>query len=95
MSMNRQFSLGERVRLKSFRGTTDAPVETRQDSNYWLLIGFLGTVVDTNDVAKVGRHSDGTRLLVQFDRKVADLGLHCHNEVSNALWIFASDLVSE
>ena len=93
--MSKDFLVGERVRLKSFRGTTHAPVDTRQVDDYWLLVGLLGTVVDTDDVAKIGRHSGGSRVLVKFDCQVTDLGLHCHNEVPNAIWVFASDLAGE
>jgi hypothetical protein len=86
-------SVGERVTLRSFRGTASAPEETRDADNYWLLIGQSGTVVDTDDVSKIGRHPNGARMLVTLDQKVAEMGLACHNEVPNALWLFASDLV--
>lgn len=95
MCLSKGFSVGERVRLRSFRGTALSPIDIRKDNNYWLLIGITGTVVDTDDVSKVGRHVDGPRLLVLFDRDVAELGLHCHNEAPNTLWIFASDLAAE
>jgi hypothetical protein len=87
------FFVGERVTLRSFRGTTSAPEETRDTDNYWLLVGHSGAVVD--DVSKIGRHPNGERLLVRFDQDVAAMGLACHNKVPNALWLFVSDLVPD
>jgi len=76
--------MNKRVRLKSFNGTVQAPADCRPDENHWVLIGELGEVI--------GKKSDGSRVLVQFESSVQPLGLHCHNPVENSHYILESDL---
>lgn len=92
MSMTTNFPVGQRVTLRSFRGTILAPRGTHARDNYWLLVGCRGTIVRNDDTSEVGRRPDGARVLVKFDNEVAALGLTCHNQVPNALWLFTSDL---
>jgi hypothetical protein len=79
------FSLGQKVRLKSFNGTAVAPEACKPKENYWALIGQAGEVVAPKN--------ERQRLLVKFVVSVAALGLYCHNEVENSLFILESDLV--
>jgi hypothetical protein len=81
---------GTRVLLKSFNGATCAPLGWEDDpaNNYWLLVGHVGLIV--KDVPS--RHISPDRVLVKFDVDTIGLGLHCHNEIQNSLWIQRSDL---
>jgi hypothetical protein len=84
--------VGERVVLRSFLGTQNPTGRVRDGENYWLLINSAGVVVSTEAMSNIGPHERGQRVLVQFDKDVTELGLHCHNEKPNSLWIFVSDL---
>ena len=79
---------GNHVELISFNGKLNAPTSVPREDNYWLLIGSTGTVVE--EIPKVGIKKD--RVLIQFDVSVDQLGLACHNEIPNSLWIKRSDL---
>lgn len=76
--------INSQVALRSFNGTASAPSDCRQDENYWLLIGEVGTVVETINTK--------ARVLVKFDRPVSEHGLCCHNPVPNSLYILETDL---
>ncbi|TGE27033.1 hypothetical protein [Hymenobacter metallicola] len=78
----------EKVKLKSFLGTTQAPADTEQRENYWQLIGKSGEIIDANE------NHDG-RVLVLFDNNLDDYDLESHNPVKNSLWIRLSDLAIE
>ena len=75
---------GSKVRLKSFNGTLSSTEDCDLSENYWLLIGETGVVVEA-----INKRN---RLLIQFDIAVRNLGLHCHNEVENSLYILQDDL---
>jgi hypothetical protein len=79
-----QLVVGQNVRLKSFSGTEIAPGNCASAENYWLLIGHAAEVVAPKN--------EKQRLLVKFGVSVRSLGLHCHNEVENSLWVLESDL---
>jgi hypothetical protein len=79
-------ALGQKALLRSFNGTNIAPADCAPEENYWTLIGRAAEVV----ALKNDRH----RVLVKFDVSVRSLGLHCHNEVENGLWILESDLAT-
>ena len=83
--------LGPRIRLKSFLGMTSAPDGILGHENYWRLIGMSGSVVQDVIPPNFGG-SEGDRILVKFDQSISELGLECHNNVENSLWIMASDL---
>ncbi|WP_201486042.1 hypothetical protein [Pseudomonas sp. OF001] len=74
----------QKVKLKSFNGSLSAPRDTQPEENYWLLIGSDGELV--------GEKNSRGRVLVKFETSVLSLGLACHNEVENALYILDSDL---
>lgn len=76
--------VGLKIRLKTFNGDSDKPEDCDPSENYWLLIGKTGTIVQPKN-----NHS---RVLIQFDELVSDLGLHCHSEIPNSLLILTSDL---
>ncbi|MDR7153195.1 hypothetical protein J2W49_005175 [Hydrogenophaga palleronii] len=79
--------INSRVVLRSFNGSSSAPLDCRTNQNYWTLIGDMGTVVDTlNHASRPGR------VLVRFDAEVSTRGLSCHNAVPNSLYILESDL---
>ncbi|WP_201486599.1 hypothetical protein [Pseudomonas sp. OF001] len=74
----------QKVRLKSFNGSLTPPKNTEPEENYWLLIGSYGELVE--------RKNARGRALVKFDTSVKSLGLACHNEVENSLYILEADL---
>jgi len=76
--------VGLKVKLKTFNGDREAPQDCSSSENYWLLIGKSGAIV------KPENHR--SRVLIQFDEQVSDLGLHCHNKIPNSLLILSSDL---
>jgi len=41
----------------------------------------------------MSRHVRGERVLVKFLDDVKALGLNCHNDVENSLWMFVVDLM--
>jgi hypothetical protein len=79
--------LGKRVRLVTFNGTKVPEGDCDPSENYWKLIGAEGVIIED----RTSGSGEG-RLLVQFAESVSALGLHCHNEVANSLWIRQSDL---
>ena len=85
-------STGSKVQLRSFLGLKEAPPETRDHENYWRLIGAGGVVVNDKQPHYLGSHPMGSRMLVKFEVLIAGLGLECHNEIENSLWIFVADL---
>jgi hypothetical protein len=86
------FVLNEPVVLETFLGETNPPHPVRDSDNYWKLIGEQGVVAKTEAQSKMPKHERGERLLIVFDVDVVSLGLSCHNEIPNSLWIFISDL---
>lgn len=82
--MNSNFTLNAKVRLRSFNGATETPIDCREDENFWKLIGKTGQIVALKN--------DRDRFLVKFDFSVEGFGLHCHNQIENSLLIHASDL---
>lgn len=84
---------GDKVTLKSFHKTTQAPPDTADSENYWKLIGQTGLIISEEGKTHPAFPEMGERVLVKFDNAITDYGLNCHNEQdSNALWIFLSDL---
>lgn len=81
--------IGDSVRLISFNGETCAPSNVHPPENYWLLFGQEAEIV----ALSTGRAHAG-RVLVKFVVSVSELGLHCHNEIPNSLWILQTDLAS-
>lgn len=75
------------VFLKSFNGSFRAVEHIEEAENYWKLIGERGVVTGDNP-----EFTTQDRLLVQFDRSIKTLGLICHNDPVNSLWILRSDL---
>jgi len=86
------YSGGDRVVMTSFNGTTQPTGTVKLSENYWLLVGVSGVIAKTWEQA--GFAMDEKKFLVTFDQNVKDVGLHCHNEIENSLWILASDIVS-
>ena len=83
-----QAAVGVRVQLKTFHGTVEAAPDTDAQENYWVLLEERGLIVK---LEPSGDPSRG-KALVQFDRRLSELGLMNHNEMPNALWIDVSDL---
>lgn len=76
--------VGTKVKIRSLNNTTKTPDDCDSSENYWLLIGEEGTIVKP-----INEHS---RFLVKIDDANKLVGLHCHNEIENSLWLLASDL---
>ncbi|GHT80690.1 hypothetical protein AGMMS49960_03280 [Betaproteobacteria bacterium] len=81
--------VGSKVVLRCYNGSVSAPSATRPAEHYWQLIGTAGEVVRVDAVAQSVERG---RVLVRFHTDVCALGLACHNETPNALWIRTSDL---
>lgn len=97
------FHLGQRMRLISWDGTKEAPIElTRPCDDYWRLIGATGSLMADSDIYRV-RISPGAlepRVLIRFDTDIRALGLASHNEQSdpswgNTLWVRPTDLAAD
>jgi hypothetical protein len=86
------FRIGERVVMKSFNGTPQPTERVKSSENYWLLVGRVGVIVKTWREADFEMTT--ARFLIKFDECVKDLGLHCHNEIENSLWILSTDIES-
>jgi hypothetical protein len=84
---------GKRVELRTFFGTSTPSQPTRASENYWKLIGQAGTVIAQENESSLPRHKLGSRVLVEFTACITDLGLICHNEVPDSLWILVTDLI--
>ena len=76
--------IGSQVKLNTFNETIVSPDKCEPHENYWALIGSTGII--SSPINSRGR------VLVTFDVNVINLGLDCHNQVSNSLLILLSDL---
>ena len=90
--MNNIIAFESIVILNTFQGLTKAPENISEDENYWKLIGAKGKVISENQKIHPAYPEKGKRALVQFNEDINALGLSCHNEVSNSLWVFVTDL---
>ena len=79
-----KMKIGNKIKLNTFNGTTKPDEECLPNENYWKLIGCLGKIVKGPNAK--------SRFLVQFEKDVLSLGLECHNDINNSLWILESDL---
>lgn len=85
--------LGDKVVLKTFRGSLKPNTQVVDAENYWTLIGESGQVIqDPNESGVYASFSREKRLLVQFNCDIKTKNLECHNSVENSLWILESDL---
>jgi hypothetical protein len=84
--------IGDKVRLVQFDGLGVAPRNTWNHENYWKLLGETGVVAAVVEQRRSGIAVQEPRVLIIFDKNMSQLGLECHNETPNALWILASDL---
>lgn len=85
---------GCRVKLNSFNGTKTSPSDCDPREDYWRLIGIEGVVLkDPFTCCKYTGFNKERNVLVKFDVSVESLGLSCHNDVENSLWIPVSDLL--
>ena len=73
------------VKLKSFLGLYSSQEKVDESEDFWKLIGHSGTVIDDTLL-------DSNRVLVRFDKNLADLQLANHNPKNNSLMIQKSDL---
>ncbi len=76
---------GSTVKLITFNGEALSSEDCEPEENYWLLIGELATVLESETIYG--------RVLVEFDVLVKSKGLYCHNEIPNTLLILESDLL--
>lgn len=76
---------GKKVMLRSFNGLLAASEKVEPQYNYWKLIGSKALVSQLSA-------DNNNRVLVTFDRDLVSLGLLCHNEIPNSLWILVNDL---
>ncbi|MDR6696576.1 MULTISPECIES: hypothetical protein [Stenotrophomonas] len=83
---------GRKVLLATFLGSKHPPDDVRPSEDYWRLIGTNGTIVLEESQASMAKHQRGLRVLVQFPESIRDMGLACHNDIPDSLWIFVSDL---
>jgi hypothetical protein len=79
------YKIGNEVKLNSFNGTLKPDDNCQPHENYWRLIGYRGKIVK--------EPNSKSRVLVQFTNDISSLGLECHNDSENSLWILESDLI--
>jgi len=85
---------GCRVKLNSWNGTQTSPSQCNPREDYWRLIGMEGIVLrDPFTCCKYTGFNNERSVLVRFDISVESLGLGCHNDADNSLWIPVSDLL--
>lgn len=82
--VSNKMEVDKKVKVISFNNELLAPENCDPSENYWLLIGKTGKIV-----RPINKNS---RVLVQFEQSIKELGLHCHNEIPNSLLILTSDL---
>ena len=87
---------GDRVRIKSFNGTTSKEKTDDYSEDYWKLLGETGTIQqDPYEKTVYAHFSQQPRVLVRFDKDLmASYGLYAHNNIENSLWILISDMES-
>jgi hypothetical protein len=86
--------IGSKVKLISFNGAFKADDDCIPSENYWKLINFTGKIVQDPNKEGMYSHTFGKpRLLVQFEEDVISLGLECHNNIENSLWLLETDLI--
>ena len=76
---------GKKVALKSFNGSLVAPQDVKPQEDYWKLIGSKAVVSQLST-------DNNNRVLVTFECDLSNLGLACHNQIPNSLWILVNDL---
>lgn len=82
----------DKVVLKSFLGLTGAPKSTKDNENYWKLIGKKGIIEAKKSTLHPYYPKNGFQVLVVFDVKLDTIGLINHNKIPNSIWIFENDL---
>ena len=86
--------LGNKVVLKTFNLTIKPDEDICDEENYWILIGKVGSIIQSPvEEGLYASFSKDKRLLVRFDDDLSKLGLSCHNEIENSLWILEEDLI--
>ena len=81
---------GRNYTLVSFNGTTQPDEDFSSNENYWILIGQSGTLINFSEELNFGNDN---RVLLRFDKNLANQGLECHNPVRNTLWVLKTDLI--
>tara|TARA_R110001592_G_scaffold9723_3_gene51442 strand:+ start:930 stop:1190 length:261 start_codon:yes stop_codon:yes gene_type:complete len=80
---------GQRIRLVSFNGTVNPDSNIDERENFWKLLNEIGTIIY---LAHEKKFPNSNRVLIKFDSDLKSLGLECHNDEPNSLWILKSDL---
>lgn len=80
---------GQATRLVSFNGTVNPDPNIDERENYWKLINEKGTIIYFTHEKKI---PNSNRVLIKFESNLKALGLECHNDEPNSLWILMSDL---
>jgi hypothetical protein len=86
--MSSELPIGSKVLLVSFNRKTAKPINANLHENFLELIGSSGVVIDNAPPKEINKN----RVLVVFDVALNSMGLPCHNEIENSLWIERSDL---
>jgi len=88
-----KLNIGDKVILQTFLGIkipNDNNIDPQE--NYWKLVGCTGKVVEAKEKPHPAFPDKGLQLLVKFDNSILDLNLISHNNITNTLWIFETDL---
>ncbi|MGF1788858.1 hypothetical protein L4D00_24000 [Photobacterium swingsii] len=83
----------QKVRVISFHGLKKEKTHKEELGVYWNLIDLSGMVVSPNPRLHPAYPERGSQVLVRFDIQLALIGIDCHNDVSNSLWLFKTDLI--
>jgi hypothetical protein len=79
------------IKLVSFHGALSPPPDVDPKENYWSLIGWTGIILRPPKENSI--HNN--RELIKFEKPVSSLGLYCHTEVPNSLWVERTGSVME
>ena len=85
----------DRVILETYNGSAVGPSTGDPQENYWQLIGSKGIIV--KDPFFCAKYPDEAlkkerRVLVEFTKSFAAMGLRPSNDMKNCLWVPVSDL---
>lgn len=87
--------IGKIVKLDTYNGSKASAPGYDPKENYWKLIGCKGVII--KDPFTCAKYPDEAlrnerRVLVKFECSLNSLGLYCHNDIENSLWILVTDL---
>ena len=87
-----KYHVNDKVKIKSFFGSTKEDNEINDSENYWKLIGKSGIVIKVKSSPHPAFPDKENQVLIQIEENLNELGLESHNKEKNALWFFIDDI---